>query len=313
MSLSLRLNRKRPLLESLTNHNTPKSIIKTKQDAFNQLIEKEKENLNLKEQENIDELGFVFESLDLIQNEQQQQTLLNNKCLNYWNVIMKDLTENSKRKVDEYLALIKIPSRYEQAINKNITNKNIGCSGDRRLAAIRDCLNLLVDERSPDQTVMHDAFILAVLPLIYGKEWESNCIRVMQEHNITRIRSEVICLTPRRFGKTYAVAMFATALLLHCPGIIICIFSTGNRASTFMREIILKMMMRIPGALNRIIKKTQEKLYLAPTDVHQERRHRNSRNKLLQRPGVAELHSFPSSVAGKLLLKNIVSLIYWCS
>ena len=45
MSLSLRLNRKRPLLESLTNHNTPKSIIKTKQDAFNQLIEREKENL----------------------------------------------------------------------------------------------------------------------------------------------------------------------------------------------------------------------------------------------------------------------------
>lgn len=307
MALSMRLNRKRRLLNSPTKQKN--SYI----ESMKLLMEKENIDSN---KENIEEIGFVLENLDLIReipfppppSPLLQKSIENEKQahhLNVWCNIMQDLSKRIEIKLNEHLTLIRVPSRYNQAVNTYSNISKIGSAGDRRLASIRDCLNLLVDERSGDQTIMHDAFIIACLPLIYGKEWESNCIRVMKEHKITRIRSEVLCLTPRRFGKTYAVAMFVTALLLNCPGIILCVFSTGSRASTFMREIIVKMMMRIPGALNRIIKKTAEKLYIAPMDVHQQRRNRQTRHSLMQKPGISELHSFPSSVASKYINKFI--------
>ena len=43
-----------------------------------------------------------------------------------------------------------------------------------------------------------------------------------------------IVITPRRFGKTTACAIFVASLLLTIPHLVIAIFSTGRRASTMM-------------------------------------------------------------------------------
>jgi hypothetical protein len=60
----------------------------------------------------------------------------------------------------------------------------------------------------------------------------------MKEFGITRIRFEVMILTPRRFGKTVSVAMFVLSMMLCLPGVRVCVFSTGKRASSgLMQEI----------------------------------------------------------------------------
>jgi hypothetical protein len=110
----------------------------------------------------------------------------------------------------------------------------------------------------------HKAFTNACLPKIYGeKDWNENSVRVMQQLKINEIRFEVTAITPRRWGKTWSVAMFVLSLMLAVPGIRICVFSTGKRASTSLMEIILQFMGNVPELDGRKVKENQEELYIA--------------------------------------------------
>ncbi len=61
---------------------------------------------------------------------------------------------------------------------------------------------------------------------------------IMEREGWADLQQQVCCLTPRRFGKTTAVAMFAAALGMTVPTIEIAIFSTGRRASSKLLEQI---------------------------------------------------------------------------
>jgi hypothetical protein len=139
--------------------------------------------------------------------------------------------------------------------------------GDQRLANIRRMLNCFGLVRSPDQQHFHTWFLRACLPLIYGSDYQSHHMRIMEENNITDIDSEVLIVTPRRFGKTTAVALFVTAMLLCVPGIKIAIFSTGKRASTGLTDLVRTFLKFIPGASERICERNQEKLSIAATPL----------------------------------------------
>ena len=76
----------------------------------------------------------------------------------------------------------------------------------------------------------------------------------MQAQGIQCIRYEVTAITPRRWGKTWAVAMYVLALMLAVPGIRVCVFSTGKRASSSLMEIITQFMGMIPGLNERKVK-----------------------------------------------------------
>lgn len=168
---------------------------------------------------------------------------------------------NKKIKLD---SLRTLKTRFEISADPLI---DLGYSdGDRKLAKIRYWLSNLGEyTRSADQIVFHYNFLIACLPHIYkGKEWNENGARVMQEFNIDRIPYEVLAQTPRRFGKTYAVAMFVAVLALVCPGIKIVIFSTGSRASQAMLATITKFINLMPGGAERRVKKgSEEHMYAA--------------------------------------------------
>ena len=57
------------------------------------------------------------------------------------------------------------------------------------------------------------------------------------------LKQQVLCLTPRRFGKTTSVAMFVAAYCLTVPRSEQCIFSTGRRASQKLLELIRDMIL----------------------------------------------------------------------
>lgn len=72
------------------------------------------------------------------------------------------------------------------------------CMGDIRLRNIRKMLDSVGVVRSPDQIAFHEAFIEALLPVIFGESWSRNSIRVMKQFRLTKIDYEILILTPRR-------------------------------------------------------------------------------------------------------------------
>ncbi len=147
-------------------------------------------------------------------------------------------------------------------------NKNVGSSaGDQRLKRFLAMLNNCGWVRHLNQITFHQAFLQACLPHIFREDWEANRVRIMEEMGLTRIRPQVLVVTPRRFGKSVAVAIFVISLLLCVPGIRICLFSTTKRTSGNLVEIIKVCMNNIPGARQRICKETQEELFFAASPL----------------------------------------------
>jgi len=103
--------------------------------------------------------------------------------------------------------------------------------------------------RTPGQKLFHREFFCACLPHIYGsEEFERDRERILRRFGFERIRYEVLVVCPRRWGKTYGVSMFMAALLWCVPDMWISIFSTGQRASTSMLELIYKWIANLSDA-----------------------------------------------------------------
>ncbi len=180
--------------------------------------------------------------------------------------------------------------------------------GDMRVADVHKILNNMGKVPSPDQKTFFLAFIQACLPHIYKDDWDASSQRVLEEYEILRIAFEVLIMTPRRFGKTVAVSMLLLALLLCVPGIRICVFSTCQRTSSALLEIILQILGTIPGARNRIVKQTQKELFIAGQALEQGVSANSHAAKGLQHSkDTSKLFSFPSTVAGNIIIIIIIT------
>jgi len=145
--------------------------------------------------------------------------------------------------------------------------------------------------RSDAQKDFHAAFINAVLPHVFGRDYERFAERLKRERSIGEIQQEVLICCPRRFGKTTAVSMFIAAMLYVVPDTWISCFSTGQRASTTLLDQAARFFNTLPNAKEKILKKNQEQFFIRGADGSDVRR----------------FHSFPSSVAG---LKVSLSLCF---
>ena len=111
-------------------------------------------------------------------------------------------------------------------------------SGNETVERIKYALRLLTPPPQEHQNELHDQFLRAALPKIYGDEWSMVATQMAIKYGVTKIEKEILVVMPRRWGKTVAVAMFAAACLLCIPDTSIIIFSTGQRtAALLMRSI----------------------------------------------------------------------------
>jgi hypothetical protein len=94
-------------------------------------------------------------------------------------------------------------------------------NGDERVAQIMRYLDCFGVTRTETQQLFHFWFVQSILELVYGNEWDSSATRVLESFGLQRTWTEVMIMTPRRFGKTYSVAMFVTAVMLNVPGDVI--------------------------------------------------------------------------------------------
>ena len=141
--------------------------------------------------------------------------------------------------------------------------------GHQRVDSIFEFLDSLQGDgepvrRSKSQQLFHAAFLNAALPHIYGwDDFERYRDMILKRQQMDELNSEVFIVTPRRFGKTWAVSMFCAALLYCCPGMWISTFSTGQRASSSLLEQVAKWIRGAPDGERRIKRINKEQIYLS--------------------------------------------------
>lgn len=181
--------------------------------------------------------------------------------------------------------------------------------GDLRLKKLRYLLDHAFDhlgwERTDAQVEFHDAFTEAVLPKIYGDEWESQSARVLSQFGITELKQLVLCITPRRFGKSTGVGCFVACLIAVLPGIIAATFSTGKRASGLLMDNCRKVLWGLDdgSVKSRIVKDSAEQLVVAPEGSTGTSREINTQSEsaksLTADPRASAFHSYPSNPDGE--------------
>ena len=134
---------------------------------------------------------------------------------------------------------------------------------------------------SKQQRHIIEEFARASLVKIVGIEnYEKNPMFYMKMAQKKNRQSLSIVITPRRFGKTTATAIYVAALLLTVPSIVIAIFSTGRRASTLLLQKISQIVLGTQQD-KRVLQSNQETLKIGG-----------------ESPGETRTcHSYPSNVA----------------
>jgi len=111
-------------------------------------------------------------------------------------------------------------------------------TGFTRMQRCRDALARLDErgwKRSYHQRLFHDDFLKACTRIFWKLEpagtFARQHLEILRRNNWTHISQEVRVSTPRRFGKTISVSMFAAAMLYAAPNVEISIYSTCKRIS----------------------------------------------------------------------------------
>ena len=137
--------------------------------------------------------------------------------------------------------------------------------GDRRLAAIRNTLSRFEFKRSKMQRQFHESFLRAVAQHLYRDDHDVDFDDICKRNKWPDMKQQVLCLTPRRFGKTTAVAMFVAAFAWCVPRSVQSIFSTGRRASYKLLQLVRELLIEL-GEEDRVSNiKGKEDLYVTGT------------------------------------------------
>ena len=125
-----------------------------------------------------------------------------------------------------------------QSRMRNKAQTGIQETGFTRMQRCRDALAKLDAKgwkRSFHQRLFHDDFLKACTRIFWKLEppgtFARQHLEILQRNNWTHISQEVLVSTPRRFGKTISVSMFAAAMLYSAPNVEISIYSTCKRIS----------------------------------------------------------------------------------
>ena len=154
--------------------------------------------------------------------------------------------------------------------------------GDKLMLKLRKLLDYVPKsykgwERSKMQKMFHRNFLQATCLHLYRNDHDLDMHKIMKLNNFDNLKQQVMCLTPRRFGKTTSVAMFVAAYALTVPFSEQCIFSTGRRASQKLLELI-RDMIRSGEHADMFIKCSQETMLIqGPTPLD-----------------IRKIHSYPS-------------------
>jgi len=135
-------------------------------------------------------------------------------------------------------------------------------TGRVRLATVQKTLDQFGLVRSKNQREFHREMIKSVLPLIFKDDLDENLDDLLREYECSELKSEVMIITPRRWGKTYSVAMFVVACAAGIENLEQAIFSTSRRASKKLLDLVFKLLRRIPSLRDSVIVRNVETIWI---------------------------------------------------
>ena len=139
-------------------------------------------------------------------------------------------------------------------------------------------------QRSFHQRLFHDNFIRACARIFWKREphgtFAKDHQKILEVNGWDPLSQEVLVATPRRFGKTISVSMFAAAMLYSCPNLEMSIYSTCKRISQKLLRNIQKFLeliyMEIGCPHMKEIRINMEEIVLQGTECEQDVRVVNS-------------------------------------
>jgi len=134
--------------------------------------------------------------------------------------------------------------------------------GDVLMEQLRRALDSFSVTRKPHQVRFHDKFMASRLPKIYTKEWASEFDSIMAKNGVEILKQETLVVCPRRFGKTYAVAMFCAAFIWCIPDCEVAIFSTGQRTARKLMQLCIFFLAQFDGFIEVLRTKNAEEILL---------------------------------------------------
>jgi hypothetical protein len=139
-------------------------------------------------------------------------------------------------------------------------------------------------QRSFHQRMFHDNFIRACARIFWKREphgtFAKDHQKILEVNGWDHLSQEVLVSTPRRFGKTISVSMFAAAMLYSCPNLEMSIYSTCKRISQKLLRNIQKFLeliyLEIGCPHMKEIRINMEEIVLQGTECEQDVRVVNS-------------------------------------
>jgi hypothetical protein len=127
--------------------------------------------------------------------------------------------------------------------------RNTQESGFRRMDRCRQALQAIDRrgwERSYHQRQFHDQFLRACTRVFWKTEQHGEFARchqkILEQTGWDHLSQEILVSTPRRFGKTISVSMFAAAMIYSAPNVEVSIYSTCKRISQKLLRNIHKFL-----------------------------------------------------------------------
>jgi hypothetical protein len=177
--------------------------------------------------------------------------------------------------------------RFVKCIDLYQTDEKQGITGFDRLNMCRRALEALDRrgwERSYHQRLFHDHFLRACARIFWktypAGEFDRCHEKILESNGWDSLRQEILVSTPRRFGKTISVSMFAAAMLYSAPRLEMSIYSTCKRISQKLLNNVHKFLNLIHLELQtppmKVIRQNMEEIVLLGNDGVQDYRIVNS-------------------------------------
>jgi hypothetical protein len=127
--------------------------------------------------------------------------------------------------------------------NKTVMN------GIRRIQLCRGALDAMDRRgwnRSFHQRLFHEEYLKSCARIFFKRDgpgaFARNHNRVLELNGWDSTPQEILVSTPRRFGKTISVSMFAAAMIFSAPNMELSIYSTCKRISQKLLRNIVKFL-----------------------------------------------------------------------
>jgi hypothetical protein len=154
-----------------------------------------------------------------------------------------------------------------------------GMNGIKRIQLCRQALEALDRrgwDRSFHQRLFHEEYLKSCARIFFKRDgpgaFAISHNRLLEVNSWDSTPQEILVSTPRRFGKTISVSMFAAAMMFSCPNLELSIYSTCKRISQKLLRNIVKFLdviyLELGVAPHKVLRLNSEEVHVAGSEGH---------------------------------------------